>query len=202
MSFIQPENDQEDQSLKDLRFDEGAFETFYKQRYAQLCVYCKFKYGFDIDLAEDVVNSSFIKLWEVRKELNEDISPKSYLYKIIENRSLNILKHEKVKLQHAQYLLKTSSIHVSQTTFDSVDLKQLRTAIEAAIAELPEQMRRVFELSRFGGLKYGEIASQLGISVKTVETQMGRALAKLRQKLASYQGFYLILLIVNQFMKK
>jgi RNA polymerase sigma-70 factor (ECF subfamily) len=202
MSFQLKENNPGEPSFDDLRYNEASFEAFFKKFYPQLCVYCKFRYGFDIDLAEDIVNAGFMKLWEVRKTLSADISPKAYLYKIIDNRCLNILKHEKVKQQHVQYLLAKGSEGETQNTFDSVDLKQLRTAIETAISELPEQMRRIFELSRYEGLKYVEIAQQLNISVKTVETQMSRALAKLREKLAGYTGLYFIALILSYLMKK
>ena len=95
MSFNPTEKNLEGASSGDLRFDDCAFEAFFKKHYQLLCVYCKYKFGFDIELAEDVINTSFIKLWEVRRTLAPDVSPKSYLYKIINNASLNILKHER-----------------------------------------------------------------------------------------------------------
>jgi RNA polymerase sigma-70 factor (ECF subfamily) len=202
MSFNPPTDNQGEAFFEDLRFNEAAFEAFFKKNYPHLCVYCKFKFGFDIELAEDVVNTSFIKLWENRQSLAADVSPKSYLYKIINNTSLNILKHEKVKQQHAAFTLTTTSEAITYNSFDSVDLKQLRADINTAIEELPEQMRKIFELSRFEGLKYGEIASQLNISVKTVETQMSRALAKLRERLSGYLTFWLIFLILSLFIKR
>jgi RNA polymerase sigma-70 factor, ECF subfamily len=202
MSYDLPKNNLEDPSSGDLRLGDGAFEVFFKEHYPKLCVYCSFKYGFDVASAEDVVNASFIKLWEVRQQLSTDISPKSYLYKIVDNRCANILKHEKVKRQHAQYLLQTTPEGIPETSFDSIDLRELRSAIDSAIAELPEQMRRIFELSRFQGLKYSQIAVQLNISVKTVETQMSRALAKLREKLSRYYSIYVVLLILSSLLKK
>jgi RNA polymerase sigma-70 factor (ECF subfamily) len=197
MSLNPTENEHDSMSYKDIRHDEAAFEAFFKQHYQKLCVYCKFKFGFDVELAEDVVNTSFTKLWESRQTLAANVSPTSYLYKIINNTSLNILKHEKVKQQHVQETLKTTSDSVVPESFDSVDLKRLRSEIDAAIAELPEQMRRIFELSRFEGLKYSEIAGRLNISVKTVETQMSRALSKLRERLSGYLPSYFISLILG-----
>src|SRR3954464_8466160 len=88
-------------------FDKVAFKDLFKKHYPSLCIYCKLKYGFDIHLAEEVVHSGFIKLWESRQTLTADISPRSYLYKIVDNLSLNTLRHEKVKQLHAAHLLKT-----------------------------------------------------------------------------------------------
>lgn len=202
MSVNPTENNRDEASIDDLRFDDAAFEVFFKKHYPHLCVYCKFKFGFDIALAEDVVTTSFIKLWEARQTLVAGASPKSYLYKIINNTSFNTLKHEKVKKQHAQDVLKTTSEDVEASGFDSVDLKQLRADMNAAISDLPEQMRQVFELSRFEGLKYAEIAGRLNISVKTVETQMSRALAKLRGRLSGYLSFFFIVLTLSLLIKK
>jgi RNA polymerase sigma-70 factor (ECF subfamily) len=64
--------------------------------------------------------------------------------------------------------------------------EELSVAVQAAVQSLPDRCREVFELSRVHGLKYAEIARQLGISVKTVEAQMGKALRTLREKLAGW----------------
>lgn len=180
-----PESQQPDLSFHDLRL-ESNFETFFKVLYPQLCVYCKFKYNFDIHQAEDIVNTSFSRLWEARHTLNPHLSPKAYLFKIVNNQCLNILKHQKVQHQYTQSQLNTPTLLSPTDTSDPLDLKQLRDAIDTAIAELPEQMRKIFELNRHDGLKYTEIATRLNISIKTVETQMSRALLKLRQKLAGF----------------
>lgn len=189
-------------SFDDLRYSEAAFEAFFKKYFQPLCVYCKFQFGFDLSEAEDLVHSAFIKLWESRQTLATDMAPRAYLYKIVDNLSRNKIKHEKVKDRYEQFVLKTTSEGSLPQTFDSVDLKQLQADIDAAITALPEQMRRIFELSRFEGLKYTEIASQLGISVKTVETQMSRALAKLREKLSGYLSFYFIVFLFSVLFKK
>lgn len=202
MSLHSSDNNQSGKSLDDFRFDNTSFEVFFKKYYQPLCFYCKFKYGFDLELAEDIVDSSFIKLWEARQTLASDLSPKSFLYKIIDNASLNILKHERVKKQYAQFVMQTTTEGSLHNSFDGIDLKQLMADIDSAIAALPEQMRKIFELSRFEGLKYAEIAAQLNISVKTVETQMSRALARLREKLARYIVVYVIVMACNFLINK
>lgn len=182
--------------------DDAAFEVFFKQNFMPLCAYCQYKFGFDLDQAKEVVHTSFIKLWEGRKVIIKGSSPKSYLYKIITNEALDILKHEKVKQKHAQYVLQTLSEAIQDESFESAGFKQLSADVDEAVASLPEQMRRIFEMSRYEGLKYAEIASQLHISVKTVETQMSRALGKLRQKLSGYLSFLLVLWVLSWFIKK
>ena len=197
MSVNAPENKDDRTLIGDLRIHDAAFEFFFKQHYSHLCVYCKFKYGFDIDLTKDVISTCFIRLWEVHETLPADTRLTSYLYKIIDNHCLNILKHDKVKRKHLHYVLRSGSESVSPATFDSIDLKQLRKAIDSAMDELPEQMRRIFELSRVQGLKYSEIAHQLSISVNTVETQMVRALARLRVKLSEFLTICIIIFIFS-----
>ncbi|MGZ3819364.1 MAG: RNA polymerase sigma-70 factor [Flavisolibacter sp.] len=202
MSLNPTQNNLEGSSSGDLQFDAAAFEDFFKKHYPPLCLYCKFKYGFDIDLAEDIVNASFARLWELRKTLASKISPRSYLYKIVDNSSLNALKHQTVKQKHAEYLSKITSEEKPQISFDSIEIKELRSAINAAISELPEQMRLIFELSRFEGLKYTEIANRLDISIKTVETQMSRALVKLREKLSGFISCFIMILIFGLLLNK
>ena len=70
--------------------------------------------------------------------------------------------------------------------YDKAEYNELRFYIDKAVSELPEQMRTIFEMSRYDGLKYAQISARLSISVKTVETQMSRALVKLRNKLSNY----------------
>jgi len=167
-------------------FDEAAFEVFFKKNFIPLCAFCQFKFGFDLDLAKEVVHTGFIKLWETRENLSAGVSIKNYLYKIIVNNSLDIIKHEKVKEKYEKYFLQNVSEADVRKDFGSTDFKKLSADIDKAINDLPEEMRKIFLLSRYEELKYAVIAEQLGISVKTVETQMSRALLKLREKLSHY----------------
>jgi RNA polymerase sigma-70 factor (ECF subfamily) len=179
------------------QFDDASFEVFFKKHFISLCAYCQFRFGLDLDMAKEVVHTGFIKLWDARHNLHPGMSPKSYLYKIVTNNILDNLKHQKIRQRYAQFIIQSLSEETGANGFDNIDIKQLQADIDVAIAELPEQMRRIFEMSRFEGLKYVEIAGQLNISVKTVETQISRALVKLREKLSSYLSFFLILLAFN-----
>jgi RNA polymerase sigma-70 factor (ECF subfamily) len=202
MNPTSPENKPEGASADDLRFDDANFGEFFKKHFLSLCAYCQFKYGLDLDMAKEVVHTGFIKLWDARQNLTPGVSPKSYLYKIITNNILDILKHRKVTQQHVQFVLQTDSEDAVTYSFDDVYVKQLQADIQTAVNELPEQMRRIFEMSRFEGLKYAQIAEQLHISIKTVETQIGRALVKLREKLATYLSCFIILLTFSILLNK
>lgn len=185
-----------EQSYNDIKFDDKVFELFFKKYFMQLCAYCQYKFGFDLDLSKEVVHTAFIKLWETRQNISPGLSIKSYLYKIVTNNCLDILKHEKVKLKYEKLIIENTSSNASSSDFENADMKEMAAAIDKAVAELPEQMRRIFELSRYEGLKYNDIAKHLNISVKTVETQMSRALARLRQKLSHYLISFFILIII------
>lgn len=87
--------------------------------------------------------------------------------------------------------------HLSTAT--QITETETEAAIQNALGKLPEKCREVFELSRFEGLKYKNIAEQLGISIKTVEKQMGKALKTLRVELAEFLGVVFILIITKFF---
>jgi RNA polymerase sigma-70 factor (ECF subfamily) len=178
--------------------DGAAFEQYFKQHFASLCVWCQHKYEFDTDLAKEVVHTAFIKLWKNRATLPPEMPVKAFLHKVIINTSLDIMRHAKVRERFERFVQQRNESAAFNTPQEHYDSKKLQTDIYAAISELPEQMRTIFELSRYEGLKYAEIARQLNVSVNTVETQMGRALKKLRIRLAAYlSSGYLMLLIIN-----
>lgn len=191
-------NHDEESPDSNLKFDDAAFEAFFKKYFTPLCGYCQYKFNFDLNLAKEIVHTAFIKLWETRLTISADLSAKAYITRIIINKSLDVLKHEKVRSRHRKYIINNSESQVYQTAFENLDVKQLAADIDKAISQLPPQMRKVFMLSRYEGLKYSAIADQLNISVKTVETQMGRALSKLREKLSGHSSLYLVLLLNGQ----
>jgi RNA polymerase sigma-70 factor (ECF subfamily) len=170
--------------------NESAFEMIFRSYYQPLCRYA---YSFleDKEEAEEVVQSAFITIWEKRKSLDIQTSLKSYLYRMVRNACLNVIKHEKIKQQHV-----THELTVADTSNESVTQKVYATELELKISEamktLPEQCRLVFQLSRFEELKYQEIADQLQISVKTVENHMGKALKLMREQLKEYLPVLLI----------
>lgn len=174
--------------------DITAFEMFFKTYYQPLCNYA---YSFiqDKDEAEEIVQSTFISMWEKKDRLDIKTSLKSYLYTMVRNTSLNVIKHEKIKQKFVG-----EALAIEDRTYESVTQSvlssELDEKIQQAISTLPEQCRLVFKLSRFEELKYSEIAEQLGISIKTVENHMGKALRIMRDQLKDYLPTVIVFMCV------
>jgi len=172
--------------------DLTAFEMLFRTYYQPLCKYA-FTFVQDRDEAEEIVQSTFLNIWEKRESLSIHTGIKPYLYAMVRNACLNVLKHEKIKQQHA-----TMEMAVAERSVESVArtimASELETKIYRAMDQLPEQCRLIFKLSRFEELKYAEIAQQLHISIKTVENQMGKALRIMREQLKDYLPLLIILM--------
>ena len=161
-----------------------AFEIMYRRFYHRLASFA-FRFTQSSDQAEEVVSDVFYKLWKNRKNIQITSSLQSYLFTSVRNKCLDKLRAEN-RVSRCD-----SSVLVNFTSTISTPLQhtlgeELRKRIEVAIEALPRDRRRIFRLSRDNGLKYKEIAALLDISIKTVETQMGRALKYLRGELKEY----------------
>jgi RNA polymerase sigma-70 factor (ECF subfamily) len=171
------------------RMDSSEFERLFKEYFKSLMAFSRRILG-DEDDAREVVHQVFIKLWEMRNDLDLSTSLKSYLFTSVHNRSLNVIRDRK----------KFSSEEVSENPGEwdvsaQIEAMELEEKIREAIDGLPEKCREIFELNRFHGLRYNEIAVQLEISVKTVENQMSKALRILRNQLAKYLTILLWLIL-------
>jgi len=159
---------------------EWVFKTHFKSLHAYAYTFLK-----DDELAEEVVQNIFCRVWEKRDQLKTDGSIKAYLYRAVHNESLNYIKHQKVKANFETYYsgqMDEQNEHAS----DKVMTGELENRIRQAMLELPQQCRIIFQMSRFEALKYQQIADQMGLSVKTIENQMGKALKLMRLKLAEF----------------
>lgn len=165
-------------------YDDVAFEQLFKAHYKALHAYANLLIK-DADIAEEVVQNMFMKLWEKRHLLEAQTSVKAYLYKCVYHDSLNLLKHEQVKSKYQNFTLHSMNSY-QEAASGKVELSELQKELQNAIQLLPQQCRLIFQMSRFEELKYREIAERLGISIKTVENQMAKALKVLRIKLADF----------------
>jgi RNA polymerase sigma-70 factor (ECF subfamily) len=113
----------------------------------------------------------------------------------VHNESLNYLKHQKVKASFGVYYAGQLQQDEEEQASKKVMTAELQQRIDTAMSELPQQCRTIFQLSRFEQLKYQQIADHMGLSIKTVENQMGKALRVMRQKLAEFLPIILLLLM-------
>lgn len=164
-----------------------AYELIFRRYYVSLCGFAT-RFVHQPEIAEEIVQNVFLKLWERRATLSIETSLKSYLFRAIYNGCNNHLVHTKVKNKYLS-LAQDAALRqqsLSDPVLDSLTYKELDESITQSIEALPEECKRIFKMSRFDGLKYAEIADQLGISIKTVETQISRALARLREDLRDF----------------
>jgi len=186
-----------DKKLTDklLEGDEVVFETVFRNYYSSLCNYANTIIK-DMDESEEIVQNTFLTLWEKRANISIHTSVKSYLYKSVYNSCLNKIKHYKVRNEYSSDYQKQNDIYIENTSHDLIS-KELEEQIELAIETMPPQCRTVFKLSRFENLSYAEIADQLDISVKTIENHITKALKMLRISLKEYLPTILYLFVIN-----
>lgn len=155
---------------------------------------CAYAYNFvkDQEAAEEIVQNVFFKLWVNRNTIKIDSSTESYLFRAIRNSALNLIKHVNIREDYKKHK-QTEDHWQEQHNSDFSNESELQKLIRQAIDKLPEQRRKIFIQSRYEGLKYREIADKMGLSIKTVENQMGKALGFLRTELKDYLPVILLL---------
>ena len=163
--------------------DDKAFEAIFRQWY-ELVVRSANRVLRDPGIAEELAQEVFLELWRRRDMLAPDSSVAGYLMQAVRNRALNHLRHLSVQKKSVVYVEALSE--PAEHADEQVHANDLRVAMTKAIAALPPRTREVFVMSRERGLRYSEIAEQLGVSVKAVEANMSRALRILREELAAF----------------
>jgi len=166
-------------------FNITDFEDLFKSHFKGLTVFAT-RYVKDIDVAKELVQDAFVTLWEKRDTIDTSKSVKSYLTTIIYNKCLNYLRdHQKFNrnLLLAENLLENPD---ELNADDELFSNELGDKINKVLYSLPEKCKEVFILSRYENMKYYEIAQKLGISTKTVEAQISKALKIFREQLQDY----------------
>lgn len=166
--------------------DKDAFKELFDQYYTPLCVYASKIIG-SPDQSRDIVQDVYIKLWDNRKDLVIYKSLKAYLYQAVRNQSLNYIekRRRQVQFEEPEFSQKEiQDMHILNSAHQNhISDKDLSKRIWELVEELPEKRKSVFILYRKHGLSYSEIAEVMGITRKTVENQMGKALKYLRNQL-------------------
>ena len=165
--------------------DIKEFEQLFKKYYEPLCLYANGVVR-DMDVAEEIVQDLFYSYWKNRTSLSIQLSLNAYLYRSIKNNSLSYLRQQSVRQRYAERS-KSEFVEVESTTVeDEMVAKELNKVITDTLNQLPERCSKVFQMNRFEGKKYQEIAEKLAISIKTVEADMGKALHLFRENLKRF----------------
>lgn len=179
------------------RGEKEAYLEVYNDFYG-LIFHLSLQYLRDQRISEEIVQDTFVKLWEIRETLNDQFSLRNFLYTITKNNCLNYLRNQKIILKHQEnlkYLEMQFNYEALEKLGSYMEFEELRQKIDRAIASLPDEIRETFLLSRFEELQYKEISERLSVSIKTVEARMTKALKILRSELKDFLA--VIYLITN-----
>ena len=163
--------------------DRASFNMIFRRFYAPMVRFC-FRFVADQDVAAELVQDFFVKLWSGRDKLNISSSFEAYMMRSVQNAALTYINKERL---HAETNLRIFS-EEGQATDPSEELqsKNLEADYRKIIAAMPEKRREVFMASRIDGLKYAEIAEKLNLSQKTVEAHMSAAIKQMKEGLKDY----------------
>ena len=159
-------------------------DELFRYNYRPLCLYA-LHYLNDPETVEDIVQDCFASLWEKTKEGTAVNNRRSYLYMMVRNRCLDHLRKAGIRTEE----LKPYDTYGIIDDDDAQQRSQIEARLWTAIDSLPEKCREIFLMSKRDGLKYEEIAEELGISENTVRNQVSKALKTLKegaQKIISY----------------
>lgn len=160
------------------RSNEGAFEILFRLYFEPLVRFCD-TYLKDKDLSKGITQQVFISIWENRKNLPIQ-SPGPYLYKSVKNKCLNHIRHQGVRNDFEDFEKHKETSY----EFEIEEPNDQMIQIQKSIDKLSPECKRIFIMSRMNDLSHKEIAEELGITVKTVKNQIGKALKKLRNELS------------------
>ena len=162
-----------------------AFEDVFRRYYSHLCWYVVGITG-SMEAAEEIVEDLFYQFWKEKETLPVFRSMKSYLYAAVRNQSLQYCEHQEVRNRYREFVLSRAEDTPEDTPQEQMEYRELQSLINATLSRFPERRLQIFLMHRMEGRKYAEIASQLSVSVKTVEAEMTKALKTLRTEIENY----------------
>jgi RNA polymerase sigma-70 factor, ECF subfamily len=169
--------------------DKNSFKIIFNDLYQPLC-HLSQHYLEDQDEAKGVVQEAFVKLWEIRHELTPNSNLRNFLFTLVKNNCLNILNRRQILLKHHEKIrwmeMRYQYESLNRLGDNYLEFNELKEKIDLAVRNLPEHCRVVFEMSRFEDLRNREIAEKLGVTQKTVEAHLTKALKILRNDLKDY----------------
>lgn len=175
--------------------DQTSFDYLYTAWSGKLYNFVMRISGGDTYMAEEMVQSAFIKVWEYRQTLDPDKSFGAYLCTIAKNQLTNIYQHKMQEFLYQEKMAKTVATPENDTE-RVVEFHLLEEYINSLIEQLPPARREIFQLSRQAQLSNREIAEKLNLSENTVESQLTKALAYLREKVSRHYELTISLLFL------
>lgn len=167
---------------------DNTYKTLFRKYYPNLIFYATRLIGGED--AEDVVQDVFVELWKRKDSIEFGDQIQAFLYRAVYTRSLNVLKHREIQDKYSSAMeeinrkrMEFYQPHDSNDVIKRIENRELRLEIFHAINELPDKCKEVFKLSYLHEMKNKEIADVLGVSLRTVEAHMYKALKLLRSKL-------------------
>jgi RNA polymerase sigma-70 factor, Bacteroides expansion family 1 len=165
--------------------DIKAFEHVFKLYYSGLMMY-----SFGIigrkEVAEEIVQDVFYKIWKNKENIQLSHSIKSYLYGAVRNQSLQYCEHQEVRERYKQKVLSAQTNVNDYNPEQQFLIRELEEIISKTLKQLPQRRLQIFKLHRFSGKKYKEIANELSLSVKTIEAEMTKTYQALRIEIEKY----------------
>ncbi len=180
-------------------FSYGEFEVLYKKNFQRAVFYCN-QYVRDMEVSRGIAQDAFINLWEKRDSLDMlEGNPEYYLMTIVRNLAINSIRKKMREAKRAGNKVsiddQINAISLSQQPLDLATYKEMSVIIDSTMESMPQKVKEVFLLSREQELTYPQIAEKLGVSVKTVEYRLSKALAIFRRKLSGYMPLLLFYLL-------
>ena len=165
----------------------NRFSLFYNF-FPSLCVYAG-RYIDNKEECEDIVQDTFFKIWRTRKSLEITSSARNLLVTTVKNSCIDYLRKKEVEYTYMERQAKKEWLMYQDDVYSTMELEEI---ISRALSQLPENLRQVFEMNRFDGLTYAQIAEKQNISVKTVESYMSKSLKMMRTELKDYLPLILL----------
>lgn len=182
------------------RGEKEAFKFVY-EKFHNLLFHVSVEYVINEEDAKNIVQNAYLKLWESKEQLNDNSNIKNYLFTVVKNESLNHIKKLRNRNFSNNYLLE-SELYYNQEALERLtpkhlEFEELKTTINKYISDLTPRCKQIFKLSRLEERKNKEIAAELGISIKSVEANITRALKHIRKGIREYLPYLIGFLFIQ-----
>ncbi|MFO8000794.1 MAG: RNA polymerase sigma-70 factor [Marinilabilia sp.] len=164
-----------------LRQENSHFREIFENNFSELCYFSN-SFVYDWDLCEDIVQNAFIKLWDIVERFPEEKAIRAWLFKVVRNECLDHLKSNehknKFRIQALEELTKEAPPDIND-----LEVQDIKARIDAVLASMPETTQKIFRMSRQEGMAYSKIAEDVGLTEKSVEYHVSKALSILKEQM-------------------